>query len=115
MKSVSLLGVYREKATGPIEAAAMPPSDVAAAPEGVTSTMVETAAATAENKSSQNKAASVHIDQEATSSLLDSLLALHESLDNSYSLLTQHSSKEEEGGDDIDVYNYDKAWTDGYI
>lgn len=107
MKSVSLLGVYREKATSPIEAAAMPPSDVAAAPEGVTST-------TAETKASQNKAASVHIDQEATSSLLDSLLALDESLDNLDSLLTQHISKVEEEEGESALYwpgdNYYDAW-----
>ncbi|KAI5020051.1 hypothetical protein ZWY2020_044939 [Hordeum vulgare] len=117
MKSVSLLGVYREKAA-PAErlVADTPPKTTtsrieAAAPEEATGTAAET-------KTSQNKAASapaVHVDQEAIRSLVDSIAALEKSLDALNRLLNEQSSKkEEDDDDDIDDYDYDGAWTDGY-
>lgn len=81
----------------------MAPVAVAAAAQGATST-------TAETKTSPNKAASA----EAISSLLESIVALEKNLGTLNSLLTEQSSKKEEEGDDIDVYYYDTAWTDGY-
>lgn len=55
----------------------------------------------------------MHIDQETISSLCDSIVTLEKNLDALNRVLTEQSSKEGEKDDDIDVYDYDKAWTDG--
>lgn len=58
-------------------------------------------------------ALAMHIDQETISSLCDSIVTLEKNLDALNRVLTEQSSKEGEKDDDIDVYDYDKAWTDG--